>query len=103
MFDKAGELIERYQIWGIAIMGILVHVALRRDVPLWQHIVLFFVGAPLVILLIVPTIDELFHLERYSEMTVTFVLATWGRDIVLGVSVLMKRWSNNPMDFLKRK
>lgn len=99
MHDLA-EILKEYQAWVVGVVGALVHVILRPDVPWWHHFIMVAIGLPLSVLLVAPAIAERYNMTDTAEKTIVFVLAMFGRDILVGFSKLSKQFSADPMSIL---
>lgn len=95
-----GIILKDLQVWIVGLAGSLIHIGLRRDVPMWQHLIMVIVALPVSVLLIGPSIAEHYELTHTAEKTVVFVLAMFGRDVLVGFNKLSGTFSKDPMAIL---
>lgn len=103
MKNELPKILHLWQSEIIGAAGVLIHALLRRDVPIMHHAIMVVIGLPLTIYVIAPGISEWFGFSAQTEKAIVFVLALWGRDILIGTNRLFKQFSKDPLSLWMRK
>ena len=103
MKSYVASILAEWQTEIVAFLGLMIHALLRRDVPWLHHAAMLFLGLPLTVYVIAPGLSSWLNLSLQTEKAIVFVLAFWGRDLLIGFSKLAKQFGQDPNSLLRKK
>lgn len=103
MKEEVAHVLSEFQTEIVGTIGFVIHALIRRDVPWFHHVLMLFIGLPVTIYIIVPGVSAWVGLSPPTEKALTFVLALWGRDALIGLSKLGRQFANDPISFVRKK